>query len=440
MGYLLALRAMSEPTIYAPKISAAELWGMTPEVFNAWRKLNDYPRIIAFLKSFFPKFSEWMDDQKISDEDLIEHTPSLFLADQRTFRKYAGKYFSGTLLSYPHWFEQRTKKSAPQLFRSSMSGRSHRFAQLELLDMGNIILHDRYDISPRHLDFLNISDLQLHHCLSNQSVRLWFCSADNITIRGDFAFVDSLNTAFHTWFRQKLNNLKLIDGSFQRFEIRNSQVDIAAKNAVIHMWNVETCDFNVTMTNTDIRDCSFSAGKLRYPIDRGRAKTFHGHMKRLYSQIGKRKEASHHYYLEKTFERKSFLYPRANYQPAFVGNKSKLQKKLIQIGFFVRYLKSGFLNVLWGYGERTARVFLISIALIVACAFIYCYHPTAVADTHHQFARSLYYSMITFTTLGYGDIHQKETFLQLVSGAEALLGMTFWGILIAGFTSNAKDY
>ena len=48
--------------------------------------------------------------------------------------------------------------------------------------------------------------------------------------------------------------------------------------------------------------------------------------------------------------------------------------------------------------------------------------------------------MVTFTTLGYGDILQTDELLRLLTGIEAILGMSFWGILIAGFTSNARDY
>ena len=106
----------------------------------------------------------------------------------------------------------------------------------------------------------------------------------------------------------------------------------------------------------------------------------------------------------------------------------------------IKYIYSLFNNILWGYGEKPARVFLISISSILLFSLIFSFHPNSNPVTHLNFANSLYYSMVTFATLGYGDISQTDILLKLLSGFEAILGMSLWGILIAGFTSNSKDY
>lgn len=113
---------------------------------------------------------------------------------------------------------------------------------------------------------------------------------------------------------------------------------------------------------------------------------------------------------------------------------------MLQVVYFFKYLASSFLNILWGYGERPARVFVISLLTILLFACGYCFLPNASSKTFHDLGNALYYSMVTFTTLGYGDISQPDRVLKILSGLEAMLGMSFWGILIAGFTSNAKDY
>lgn len=60
----------------APNISACDLWNMTPENFNSWRRNNDYPRIIEFLKS---NLTEWMKEQQVDDDELLEFGPAIFL-------------------------------------------------------------------------------------------------------------------------------------------------------------------------------------------------------------------------------------------------------------------------------------------------------------------------------------------------------------------------
>lgn len=67
--------------IAAPEIDAKTLWKLSPDEFNEWRKKNDYPRIIAFLKLKLPSFEEWMQDQNITDDILIEFSPSKLIQE-----------------------------------------------------------------------------------------------------------------------------------------------------------------------------------------------------------------------------------------------------------------------------------------------------------------------------------------------------------------------
>ncbi len=461
---------MTETTniVHAPKVDARHLWQMNEKDFNDWRKEHDYPRIVSFLKRKLPEFEIWMDDQKVSDDLLIKHSPSTFLKEQsciylynvldndkkekdiiselkyavnETFFHQDSVKQKKDIIPYPVWYSRKTKNHFLELSVNMRQGRNHFFLyELELLDLGNCHLANMFIVGNRHLDFVNISNLRLTNCINDTPIKLWFCSAVNMTIEGDFAFVDGYNTSFYEVFNQKYQNLKLINGSFQRWSFNNCKVNLSASNAILHRWDFTGWDFNATISNTDIADCHFKSSSINYPIGYGRARDFHSHIKRLYSQIGKKKEASHHYYYEKNYERKSFLYAKANYQNQYHRNKGKGAKMVLRLTYLIKYIYSSFLNLLWGYGERPARVFVISITSIFIFALCYCYLPSASPTTQYHFANALYYSLVTFTTLGYGDISQTNQYLRLLSGLEALLGMTFWGILIAGFTSNAKDY
>ena len=51
----------------------------------------------------------------------------------------------------------------------------------------------------------------------------------------------------------------------------------------------------------------------------------------------------------------------------------------------------------------------------------------------------LYFSMVTFTTLGYGDILPKTTTLRMICGSEAFLGAFMMGLVVAGFANRKAD-
>ncbi|WP_373416061.1 ion channel [Vibrio parahaemolyticus] len=48
--------------------------------------------------------------------------------------------------------------------------------------------------------------------------------------------------------------------------------------------------------------------------------------------------------------------------------------------------------------------------------------------------------MVTFVTLGYGDISQDKPWLQIYSSIQAFSGMVLMGLFLAGFASKSKAY
>lgn len=79
-----------------------------------------------------------------------------------------------------------------------------------------------------------------------------------------------------------------------------------------------------------------------------------------------------------------------------------------------------------GYGEKPGRV-IICAALSI---FLYaCLYALPNGPTAHQFAASIYFSVVTFTTLGYGDIVPVGLF-RFVAGTEALLGILLTGLFL----------
>jgi uncharacterized protein YjbI with pentapeptide repeats len=111
-----------------------------------------------------------------------------------------------------------------------------------------------------------------------------------------------------------------------------------------------------------------------------------------------------------------------------------LLKKIIRLGMGIRLLPEFiFGRILFGYGERPARVLFASAFIILMCALFYTQQSALLyhgEPANPSFAQSLYFSTITFTTLGYGDIHPSpEGFCRTLAMFEAVAG----GCLMALF-------
>jgi hypothetical protein len=113
-----------------------------------------------------------------------------------------------------------------------------------------------------------------------------------------------------------------------------------------------------------------------------------------------------------------------------------LPRKLLRLLAAVRLIPElVFGRLLFGYGERPVRVLVASAIIIVACAFAFFYSsPGSLVYregyTEPSFLQGLYFSTITFTTLGYGDLYPApDEFCRIVAMTEAVAG----GCLIALF-------
>jgi|GEM_PF-605518 len=97
----------------------------------------------------------------------------------------------------------------------------------------------------------------------------------------------------------------------------------------------------------------------------------------------------------------------------------------------LRWATSAFLNLVSGYGERPQRTVLTALAVVVASALLYpalgglrdgSTVVTYGTDPARALVDGFYFSVVTFTTLGYGDIEPVGTLARTLSGLEALAG------------------
>ncbi|MBN1872296.1 MAG: two pore domain potassium channel family protein, partial [Candidatus Omnitrophica bacterium] len=105
------------------------------------------------------------------------------------------------------------------------------------------------------------------------------------------------------------------------------------------------------------------------------------------------------------------------------------------------YLPMELMGLLSGYGEKPNRVIASSLAIIIIYSLLF-YHLQSItispdSMTKYVFWDYVYYSIVTFTTLGYGDIVPKPTVgARLLAGSEAFIGAFMIGLFV--FTLSRK--
>ena len=146
---------------------------------------------------------------------------------------------------------------------------------------------------------------------------------------------------------------------------------------------------------------------------------------------------------------------------AFKKEKDMERKSNYHFKTLHKWIWSCFLNGIYGYGERPWNVILSAGILIFAFALLFSLigigNPEIIelkGTAIHQnsgniidlaskgflknnvirnFPDSLYFSLITFTTLGYGDFRPLEGLGRILAGSEAFIGAFMMALFVYTF-------
>ena len=122
---------------------------------------------------------------------------------------------------------------------------------------------------------------------------------------------------------------------------------------------------------------------------------------------------------------------------AFKKEKDMERKSNCHFKSLHKWLWSCFLNGLFGYGEQPGKVIISAILIILIFTFIFMssgISNTSIGGfTSKNFLDCIYFSVVTFTTLGYGDFRPLEGWGRVFSGTEAFIGALMMALFVYTF-------
>jgi hypothetical protein len=216
-----------------------------------------------------------------------------------------------------------------------------------------------------------------------------------------------------------LQNAKLWSSNLQGAKLLRANLKNAGFNekTILH-------DVNLYQCQIDNSTLKFADNQLDKKViqeknnDYKKAKEVYRNLKNYFIQEGIYNISGEYYYRERLMETKY------NWK----------EKK------YLKWIGNMFLKLVAGYGERPLRVLIWWAGIILGYSFIYYFYngiyirmANNIASFNPKFLEALYFSIVTFTTLGFGDLAPKPGFFQLFASFEALLGAIFMAMFIYVF-------
>lgn len=447
-------------------MKAIDLWNLPPKQFNEWRRKNDYPVIFSTFEDKLPFFNEWLDKTKITKDLLFEYGIGEFVGteellsvlhyehdDKKRLFKTAEKRISHLKNSkhikkevkyqpYFYWLKknknQKVYDDTKRDFRiSSWINKNPQFMKsFFLLDLGGTHI-DSPILSERLLDFVCLDEVEIVGALNNTFVHIWFSSAKGMKINGGVAFLDFYKTPlWDSGYGGIKKELTLSDGLFQDLHFKDCDLRFHAVRSKLSSCSFEGLMFDSTLEHSEILKSNFLTGKNDFSKI-GAEKEYYSKIKVLYSNTGNHYEAGRYFYKEKYSEMLSLLTPKNSFTNEW-RYKNFIEKSLFSVGCYAKFVLYFFSFLVWGFGEKPIRSLICSIVVMLVFSIIFFSSKGSV--TFESLANSIYFSMVTFVTLGYGDIFQTDIYLKLFAATEAFLGVVLMGLFLAGFASKSKQY
>ena len=279
----------------------------------------------------------------------------------------------------------------------------------------------------------------------------------------NFELINLINVIILSW-------IKVFPGMTCLVSINNGRGKIYFKRAYLEntYLNIELVEgVSIDFTDTLLKNTKIQKDKIENHILQEKEKKFSEAkeifllLKNNFHSIGRYDDESWAFKKEKDMERLSHSYP---FYMKELKRKDKKEKfpilKWVKKGDLKKWIISSLSNIIYGYGEKPWNVIFSALAIIIIFALLFSVtgignpkiielqgkiHPIPGTDMRlvskgvlqntkiMRFSSSLYFSLITFTTLGYGDFRPLEGWGRILAGSEAFIGAFMMALFVYTF-------
>lgn len=462
----------------------SDLWGMSPFDFNKWRREHDLKRLFELFQKKLPHFDEWLAKNNLTVEFILEtDKPGHFFYWNtdvyciKTITTSFAKYFFVPIEDDKHEKQIQESKeiedkdgekseyykfkpylawikaiykierpissygtdlttfryvtgSAPDSPEKSQWSIAPGFTVLKL---GGTKISGWLDLINRNLDFTNLDFLVIDgEDTWNRDIEVFYCHCANITTK-------NVAGNFTKFYNCEFLNFRAIDSRFYWVEFHDCEIYGAYfENSNIGNMVIKDCSANgFSFNRVEVDNIKYSPRKKEYFATTAEN---YKRFRILYQSNGLRYEASDAYFNERLFELKH-AWKRFGFRVAFADLwKRDFEYGLSAIRHHLKKLPqiiSDLISCLiWGFGERPIRILGTSFFVLIIYASIYYFSNNT--KLNHDIVNSLYLSIVSFTTLGFGDITPESSLSKLIVGSEALIGAFCMGLIVAGFANKSR--
>jgi len=220
------------------------------------------------------------------------------------------------------------------------------------------------------------------------------------------------------------SEIRMFSGKKLSIKIFKEVVEISFEHAYLENTDLDieiVKDTLIDFTGALLKNTKIKKGKVEKHILQEEKKNYYKAkenyliLKNNFHSIGQYDDESWAYKKEKDMERKSNFYFKTLH----------------------KWLWSCFLNGIFGYGEQPGKVIVSAILIILLFAFLFMTSGISNVGieqiTSNNFFDCMYFSTVTFTTLGYGDFRPLEGLGRILAGSEAFIGALMMALFVYTF-------